>query len=129
MREKMHFSTYLLENEFVTAEELESALREQQTLRPTLGELAMERGWVSRKGIFKILRSQYKASQKGKRFGEIAVGLDMLTVLQVDELVLSQNHPSNFIGEILLSQGKLSVSSLIKALSGFNKILKIQNTL
>jgi len=53
----------------------------------------------------------------------------MLTVLQVDELVLSQNHPSNFIGEILLSQGKLSVSSLIKALSGFNKILKIQNTL
>jgi len=43
----MHFSTYLLDNEFVTAEELENALREQQTLRPTLGGLAMERGWVS----------------------------------------------------------------------------------
>jgi hypothetical protein len=124
----MHFSTYLLDSEFVTAEELENALREQQTLRSTIGQLAMERGWVSRKDIFKILKSQKQTSQNIKRFGEVAVDLDLLTILQVDDLVLSQNHPSNFIGEILLSQGVLSVSSLIKALSGFNKILKTQKT-
>lgn len=122
----MHFSTYLLDSEFVTAKELESALREQQTLRSTIGQLAMERGWVSRKDIFKILKSQNQTGQSIKRFGEVAVDLDLLTILQVDDLVLSQNHPSNFIGEILLSQGVLSVSSLIKALSGFNKILKTQ---
>lgn len=122
----MHFSTYLLDSEFVTAKELESALREQQTLRSTIGQLAMERGWVSRKDIFKILKSQNQTGQNIKRFGEVAVDLDLLTILQVDDLVLSQNHPSNFIGEILLSQGVLSVSSLIKALSGFNKILKTQ---
>jgi hypothetical protein len=46
-----------------------------------------------------------------------------------EELVLAQNHPSNFIGEILVKQDALSVSSLIKALSGFNKILKSQKTL
>ena len=124
----MHFSTYLLDNEFVTAEELENALREQQTLRPTLGGLAMERGWVSRKDIFKILMNQNETSQKAKRFGDVAVGLDLLTDLQVAELVLAQNNPSNFIGEILVSQDVLSVSSLIKALSGFNKILKTQKT-
>ena len=124
----MHFSTYLLDNEFVTAEELENALREQQTLRPTLGGLAMERGWVSRKDIFKILMNQNETSQKGKRFGDVAVGLDLLTDLQVAELVIAQNNPSNFIGEILVSQDVLSVSSLIKALSGFNKILKTQKT-
>jgi len=124
----MHFSTYLLDNEFVTAEELENALREQQTLRPTLGGLAMERGWVSRKDIFKILMNQNETSQKGKRFRDVAVGLDLLTDLQVAELVLAQNNPSNFIGEILVSQDVLSVSSLIKALSGFNKILKTQKT-
>ena len=124
----MHFSTYLLDNEFVTADELESALREQQTLRPTLGQLAMERGWISRKGIFQILTSQNETSQKGKRFGDIAVGLDLLTDLQVAELVLVQNNPTNFIGEILVSQNVLSVPSLIKALSGFNKILKTQKT-
>ncbi|MBT6583294.1 MAG: hypothetical protein HON77_03225, partial [Gammaproteobacteria bacterium] len=110
----MHFSTYLLDNEFVTADELESALREQQTLRPTLGQLAMERGWISRKGIFQILTSQNETSQKGKRFGDIAVGLDLLTDLQVAELVLAQNNPTNFIGEILVSQNVLSVPSLIK---------------
>ena len=124
----MHFSTYLLDNEFVTAEELENALREQQTLRPTLGGLAMERGWVSRKDIFKILMNQNETSQKGQRVGAVAVGLDLLTDLQVAELVLAQNNPSNFIGEILVSQDVLSVSSLIKALSGFNKILKTQKT-
>ena len=124
----MHFSTYLLDNEFVTAEELENALREQQTLRSTLGGLAMERGWVSRKDIFKILMNQNETSQKAKRFGDVAVGLDLLTDLQVAELVLAQNNPSNFIGEILVSQDVLSVSSLIKALSGFNKILKTQKT-
>jgi len=88
----------------------------------------MERGWVSRKDIFKILMNQNETSQKGKRFGDVAVGLDLLTDLQVAELVIAQNNPSNFIGEILVSQDVLSVSSLIKALSGFNKILKTQKT-
>jgi hypothetical protein len=46
----------------------------------------------------------------------------------VAELVLAQNNPTNFIGEILVSQNVLSVPSLIKALSGFNKILKTQKT-
>ncbi len=72
--------------------------------------------------------NQNETSQKGKRFGDVAVGLDLLTDLQVAELVLAQNNPSNFIGEILVSQDVLSVSSLIKALSGFNKILKTQKT-
>ena len=72
--------------------------------------------------------NQNETSQKGKRFGDVAVGLDLLTELQVAELVLAQNNPSNFIGKILVSQDVLSVSSLIKALSGFNKILKTQKT-
>ena len=72
--------------------------------------------------------NQNETSQKGKRFGDVAVGLDLLTDLQVAELVLAQNNSSNFVGEILVSQDVLSVSSLIKALSGFNKILKTQKT-
>ena len=72
--------------------------------------------------------NQNETSQKGKRFGDVAVGLDLLTDLQVAELVLAQINPSDFIGEILVSQDVLSISSLIKALSGFNKILKTQKT-
>ena len=105
---------------------MEKALLEQRTLRPAIGQLAMERGWISRKGIFKILIEQKDPSQGGKKFGEVAVELDLLNKSQVDELVLMQNHPSNFIGEILVGQKVLSVPDLIRALSEFNKLLKEQ---
>jgi len=120
----MHFSQYLLENNIVSEQSMQKALVEQRTVRPTVGQLAMERKWISRQGIFKILIAQNDPHKTGKRFGEIAVDLDLLEMSQVEDLVLAQNHPSNFIGEILVKQGALSVSSLIKALSGFNKILK-----
>ena len=105
---------------------MEKALLEQRTLRPAIGQLAMERSWISRKGIFKILIAQKDPSQGGKKFGEVAVELDLLNNSQVDELVLMQNHPSNFIGEILVGQKVLSVPDLIRALSEFNKLLKEQ---
>ena len=120
----MHFSQYLLENNIVSEESMQKALLEQRTVRPTVGQLAMDRKWITRQGIFKILIVQNDPHKTGKRFGEIAVDLDLLIMSQVEELVLAQNHPSNFIGEILVKQDALSVSSLIKALSGFNKILK-----
>ena len=122
----LHFSTYLLENKIVSEESMEKALLEQRTLRPAIGQLAMERSWISRKGIFKILIAQKDPSQGGKKFGEVAVELDLLNKSQVDELVLMQNHPSNFIGEILVGQKVLSVPDLIRALSEFNKLLKEQ---
>ena len=120
----MHFSQYLLENNIVSEESMQKALLEQRTVRPTVGQLAMDRKWITRQGVFKILIEQNNSDKTGKRFGEIAVDLDLLIMSQVEELVLAQNHPSNFIGEILVKQDALSVSSLIKALSGFNKILK-----
>ena len=120
----MHFSQYLLENNIVSEESMQKALLEQRTVRPTVGQLAMDRKWITRQGIFKILIAQNDPHKTGKRFGEIAVDLDLLIMSQVEELVLAQSHPSNFIGEILVKQDALSVSSLIKALSGFNKILK-----
>jgi hypothetical protein len=124
----MHFSQYLLEKNIVSEESMQKALLEQRTVRPTVGQLAMDRKWITRQGVFKILIEQNNSDKTGKRFGEIAVDLDLLTISQVDELVLAQNHPSNFIGEILVKQDVLSVSSLIKALSGFNKILKSQKS-
>ena len=124
----MHFSQYLLENNIVSEESMQKALLEQRTVRPTVGQLAMDRKWITRQGIFKILIAQNDPHKTGKRFGEIAVDLDLLIMSQVEELVLAQNHPSNFIGEILVKQDALSVSSLIKALSGFNKILKSQKS-
>ena len=105
---------------------MENALLKQRTLRPAIGELAMERSWISRKGIFKILITQKDPSLDGKKFGEGAVELDLLNKSQVDELVLMQSHPSNFIGEILVGQKVLSVPDLIRALSEFNKLLKKQ---
>jgi len=124
----MHFSQYLLKNNIVSEEDMEKALLEQRTVRPTVGQLAMERKWITRQGIFKILITQNDPNKTGRRFGEIAVDLDLLKISQVEELVLAQNNPSNFIGEILVKQDALSVSSLIQALSGFNKILKSQKS-
>jgi hypothetical protein len=120
----MGFSDYLLDHKLVTKEGMSQALKIQQRTRPPLGQLAIDRGWLTRQNIFTIVTEQANPKTKGNRFGEIAIALGFLAEAQVSDLVMAQNHPSTFIGEILISKGMLTKKQLIRALWEYNQVLK-----
>ncbi|MBT7520697.1 MAG: hypothetical protein HN646_00315 [Nitrospina sp.] len=118
------FTNFLLETKLVNSNDMEKALSIQSTTRPTLGQLALEKNWVALKDIFKILKFQKNPEYKNKRFGEIAQTFQMLDRTQVDELIMAQNYPATFIGEILVSEKSINKSELILALKEFNCLIK-----
>ena len=118
------FTNFLLETKLVNSNDMEKALSIQSTTRPTLGQLALEKNWVALKDIFKILKFQKNPEYKNKRFGEIAQTFQMLDRTQVDELIMAQNYPATFIGEILVSEKSINKSELIRALKDFNCLIK-----
>lgn len=118
------FTNFLLETKLVNSNDMEKALSIQSTTRPTLGQLALEKKWVALKDIFKILKFQKNPEYKNKRFGEIAQNFQMLDRTQVDELIMAQNYPATFIGEILVSEKSINKSELIRALKEFNCLIK-----
>ena len=118
------FTNFLLETKLVNSNDMEKALSIQASTRPTLGQLALEKKWVSLKDIFKILKFQKNPEYKNKRFGEIAQNFQMLDRTQVDELIMAQNYPATFIGEILVSEKSINKSELIRALKEFNCLIK-----
>ncbi|MBT6297251.1 MAG: hypothetical protein HOJ14_11920 [Nitrospina sp.] len=118
------FTNFLLETKLVNSNDMEKALSIQSTTRPTLGQLALEKNWVALKDIFKILKFQKNPEYKNKRFGEIAQTFQMLDRTQVDELIMAQNYPATFIGEILVSEKSINKSELIRALKEFNCLIK-----
>ena len=118
------FTNFLLETKLVNSNDMEKALSIQATTRPTLGQLALEKNWVALKDIFKILKFQKNPEYKNKRFGEIAQTFQMLDRTQVDELIMAQNYPATFIGEILVSEKSINKSELILALKEFNCLIK-----
>tara|TARA_B100000745_G_C20088565_1_gene372013 strand:+ start:323 stop:712 length:390 start_codon:yes stop_codon:yes gene_type:complete len=118
------FTNFVLETKLVSSNDMEKALSIQINTRPTLGQLALERKWIDLRDIFKILKLQKNPEYKNKRFGEIAQTFQILDRTQVDELIMAQNYPATFIGEILLSEKSISKSELIRALKEFNCLIK-----
>ena len=70
------------------------------------------------------MRIQKGDASKRKRFGETAIKLNILDESQLGELVIAQNYPATFIGEILLSEKMISKNELIRALAKFNNLIK-----
>ena len=121
---KKGFGNFIIEAELVSRDDMDKALSIQSTTRPCIGQLALERKWLTLKDIFRILRTQKGGASKIERFGEIAIKLNILDESQLGELVIAQNYPATFIGEILLSEKMISKNELIRALAKFNNLIK-----
>ena len=121
---KKGFTNFIIETGLASKEDLDRALLTQRTTRPPLGQLALDKKWLTREKIFKILHAQKEPERKGRLFGEVAMELEFLDESQVSELVISQNYPATFIGEILLSQKTIKKDQLIRALTDFNYLIK-----
>ena len=115
----MIFGEYLIERNIIREKDLARALEIQKTDRVPLGQLAMQKGLIDNKQLFRILSRQRKPEEKDKSFGKLAVAMEYLSQEQVETLLERQTHTNRLLGEILVSQGWVSQMELIKALKKF----------
>jgi len=113
------FGEYLVEQKIIREKDLGRALEIQKTDRVPLGQLAMQKGLIDNKQLFRILSRQRKPEEKAKNFGKLAVEMEYLNQEQVEMLLERQTHTNRLLGEILVSQGWVSQMELIKALKKF----------
>jgi len=113
------FGEYLVEQNIIRQEDLTRALELQKTDRVPLGQLAMQKGLIDNKQLFRILSRQMKPEERDKTFGKLAIEMEYLSQRQVETLLERQTHTNRLLGEILVSQGLVSQMELIKALKKF----------
>jgi hypothetical protein len=113
------FGEYLVEHNIIQGKDLARALEIQKTDRVPLGQLAMQKGLIDNKQLFRILSRQRKPEERNKNFGKLAVEMEYLNQEQVETLLEQQTHTNRLLGEILVSQGLVSQMDLIKALKKF----------
>jgi hypothetical protein len=115
----MIFGEYLVKQNIIQDKDLTHALEIQKTDRVPLGQLAMQKGLIDNKKLFRILSRQRKPEERSKNFGKLAVEMEYLSQDQVETLLEQQTHTNRLLGEILVSQGWVSQMELIKALKKF----------
>jgi hypothetical protein len=113
------FGEYLVEQNIIGEKDLARALEIQKTDRVPLGQLALQKGLIDNKQLFRILSRQRKPEEKNKSFGKLAVEMEYLNQEQIETLLERQTHTNRLLGEILVTQGLVSQMALIKALKKF----------
>jgi hypothetical protein len=116
----MLFGEYLLEQGLVQEQDLVTALDEQHKNKLPLGQMAVQKGFIDAKSLFKVLTEQRKKTREANDFGSIALEMGFLNQDQVDELVGSQNTTNDLLGSILVAGGVLPREKLVQALREYN---------
>jgi len=116
----MLFGEFLLNQGLVKEEELVSALDEQQQNKMPMGQMAVQKGLLDSKDLFKVLTEQRKRLRDANDFGRIAVEMGLLKEEQVEELVESQTTTNELLGNLLVSKGVLPQEKLVQLLREYN---------
>jgi hypothetical protein len=85
-----------------------NALVWQRKQRPSFGEIALRWGWLDADGHDKIM----KACDRPRRFGEKAVELGLLSVFQVNAILLYQRSQQGQLGSYFVLNNMLSSEDL-----------------
>jgi hypothetical protein len=116
----MLFGEFLLERGLVKEDDLVYALDEQQKNKMPLGQMAVQKGFMDSKALFKVLTEQRKRVRDANDFGQIAVEMGLLKQGQLEELVESQTTTSELVGNILVTKGLLSREQLVQMLREYD---------
>jgi hypothetical protein len=121
----MKFGLYLKNKGVITAETLVAALEFQQNQMPPVGQLAMEEGILSARQIFKVLRCQ--SSIPHERFGEVAVGMGMMTPADLQRLLMIQWERKPPLADVLVKLRILSQARVDEELIAYREAMERRN--
>lgn len=116
----MLFGEFLLGQGLVKEEDLMSALDDQQQNKMPMGQMAVQKGFLDSKALFKVLTEQRKRVRDANDFGKLALEMGLLNQGQVDELIESQNTTNELLGNLLVEKGILPREQLVQVLRDFN---------
>lgn len=112
------FCNFLLDNNYITLEQLMGALVEQKNTKTKLGVLAINRGLMNTEQVNRVHRIQTTIDDK---FGSISVELGYLTKDQVISLLKEQKIGYLSLGQSLVNKGFITLEQLEIALDEYNK--------
>ena len=115
----MDFGDYLVRQSIIREKDLTRTLEMQKTDRIPLGQLALQKGSIDNKALFRILSRQRKVEGRNQTFGQLAIQLGYLSQEKVNDLLKMQTQTNRLLGELLVSQGFVSQVEMIKALKKF----------
>ena len=117
------FGHYLLDEGKLNNEQLVEAISYQSEHNLSLGELAVREGFITAKEADTINDRQRSLD---KRFGEVAISLELLDDPQIDELLTIQKREKIFFGEILILKNFKSQDQLDAELAHFESEQKLE---
>jgi hypothetical protein len=121
----MKFGLYLKTKGVINAEQLVAVIDYQHSKVPPVGQLAMEEGVLSARQVFKVLRSQ--SGTPHERFGEVAVGMGMLTPAQFQRLLMIQWERKPLLADALVELRILSQVRVDEELSAYRAAMERRN--
>jgi len=113
-----YFGQYLLNEEYLSVEQLKEALEYQKSVRLKLGVLAINAGYMNSKQANLVHQMQAKVD---KRFGELAVEMDYLKEKQVDELLSSQRFGHLLLAQALIDKNYMTLEKFEGAIYDYKK--------
>lgn len=112
------FGAFLLEQNVITKEMMDSVLAEQTDARAKLGTIAVAAGYLTNAQVEEIHHLQ---AQQDKRFGDIALEKGYLTMKQLMELLDQQGNAFMKFLQILIEKNCVPVSEIDVYLSRFQE--------
>ena len=112
------FGAFLLEQNVITKEMMDSVLAEQTAARAKLGTIAVAAGYLTNTQVEEIHHLQ---AQQDKRFGDIALEKGYLTMKQLMEILDQQGNAFMKFLQILVEKDCVPVSEIDAYLSEFQE--------
>ena len=113
-----YFGQYLLNEKYLTNQQLKTAVEYQQSVRLKLGVLAVNAGYMNAEQANKVHSMQAKLD---RRFGEIAVDMEYLKEEQVEELLSSQRFGHLLLAQALIDKNYMSLDKFEEAIYEYKK--------
>ena len=122
MEAGMRLGEFLIMRGRVSKTEVDIAFRAQLIHNHMLGILAVDQGLMTPAELEQVLHHQTTASPE-LRFGDVALGLGMLTQSQLESLLELQAENRLCIGEALVMQSCMTRRELMSELRAYREFL------
>jgi len=112
------FGQFLIDNGYITQQQLFKGLEYQQEHMSRIGEIAIQKGYMTTKEVEKIVLEQRRTD---KLFGEIAILTGLLNFNQLETILTIQKFNHLYLGEALVEAGFLTKGQIDMYLSEYHK--------
>lgn len=112
------FGQFLLNNNYISAEELKKVFKNIKNTRLRLGMIAINEGFLTSKQVVEINNLQKK---QDKRFGEVAIEINYLNENELNTILTKQQSEHLILAETIVNQGFMTIEEFSSALAEYKE--------